>query len=330
MFFSLAWFFASSQNADLIIVDKYETAADSLSQLADYKNAIVFTKKALNLLQAQPQVSYGKLVSTFRSLGYLYRKWGKYPESLKYQNKAVSVAESKLESTHPELANAYNGLGAYHYALQDYQASLKFFQKALSIGLINGSNKVGDYYNNIGISQQGLGNSTDAIKTYSKALTYNLQENGLFHTATADNHENIGTLLYSLNDYEKALLHLDTAEQILDSLLEQNSLYFATVYNNKGVVYNAKGDSRNAFKFFSRCLKIYERYGYTNHPEIANIYSNLGLLLQEKGDLDAALSYFKRALEIRQSNFGEINLKVARTRLYIGNCYLKKSILTKH
>ncbi len=177
MFFSLAWFFASSQNADLIIVDKYETAADSLSQLADYKNAIVFTKKALNLLQAQPQVSYGKLVSTFRSLGYLYRKWGKYPESLKYQNKAVSVAESKLESTHPELANAYNGLGAYHYALQDYQASLKFFQKALSIGLINGSNKIGDYYNNIGISQQGLGNSADAIKTYSKALTYNLQEN---------------------------------------------------------------------------------------------------------------------------------------------------------
>ncbi len=41
------------------------------------------------------------------------------------------------------------------------------------------------------------------------------------------------------------------------------------------------------FKFFSSCLKIYERYGYTNHPEIANIYSNLGLLLQEKGDLDA-------------------------------------------
>ncbi len=320
---------AFGQESDGRLIAEYKTKSDSLGNLAEFKDAIIYRKKALNLLQIQSPVPYREIVISYRTIGYYLRRWGNYSESFYYQKKAVDVAEINLGENHPELAKAFNGMGGYYYGLQQYAQSLLYFEKALQIGLAINSEDIGDYYNNVGISQQGLGDQQAALATYQKALGYNQLAHGFYHENTADNYENLGTLFYSINQYDRAIQQLDSAEIILDSLRQPGSPDFASVFNNKGVVYNSIGDRRNALLYFGRSLKIYENYGMGDHPEIASIYANIGLLLQEKGDWDAALAYFSRALDIREANLGKINPKVARTHLYLGNCYLEKKYFDK-
>ena len=299
------------QQTDLALISQYIATSDSLGNAGDYKNAILFRKKALNLQQVVSPPHYEDLVSNYRTIGYYLRRWGKYSESLFYQKKALELAEDNLKPNSPEIAKSLNGLGSYYYSKQVFDVAFSFFQKALQISLASQLPEVGDYYNNVGIAQQALGDSEAAMETYRLALKHNLATLGFYNNKTADNYDNLGTLYFNLNQFEKAIAHLDSAE-------------FAGMYNNKGAVYNSMGDQRNALNYLEKSLAIYERFGGSNHPETANIYANIGLLLEQKGDWDKALAYFQKALAIRESNFGGKNAAVARTHLYLGNCYLEK------
>ena len=309
---------------DSILIEKFIADSDSLGNAGDYKMAILYRKKALNLQQFQRPAPYEDLVANYRILGYFYRRWGKFNESFSFQNKAVNLATNKLDPDHAEMARAYNGLGGYYFGKHEYELAFQYFQKALVISLKSNSDEIADYYNNVGIVQQALGNADAAMSTYKTALAHNLQYLGFYNNKTADNYDNIGTLYYGLSQFENAILHLDSAEIILDSLYPKGHANFAGMYNNKGAVYNSMGNHRKALDYLERSLELYEIYGAGNHPETANIYANIGLLLQDKGDWDKALAYFSKALTIRGSNFGNNNPRVAKTHLYLGNCYLEK------
>ena len=324
LFFSLASIHVQAQESDTRLVNRHHQASDSLAELSDYKNAILYRKKALNILQNQRPVKFDQLVRCYRTIGFYYRKWGKFKESLHHQKRAVEIAEKRLDSTHLELAKAYNGFGSYFYSQGIYDRSYTFFNKALQISLLAGYPTIGDYYNNVGIAQQHLGNDSSSLETYQKALDYNSARYGFYHQNTANNYENIATLYYNFGQYGTALNFLDTVELILDSLHQPGSPYFASVYNNFGAVLTSKGDYKRAIHYLDEGLRIYEKYLGGEHPDVANVYANTGLLLLDRGDLDKALAYFKKSMSIRESNFGKKNPLVARTMIYLGNCFLQK------
>ncbi|HFA48013.1 MAG TPA: tetratricopeptide repeat protein [Bacteroidetes bacterium] len=326
---TLAFIHARAQESDAFLVKNFLITSDSFANVAEYKSAILYQKRALNLLQTQTPVPYPKLVSVYRSIGFYYRLWGKFSESLFYQKKAVQIAESKLDKNHIELAKAYNSYGSYFNGIGQYNKSFEYFNKALQISLKAKLPTVGDYYNNVGIAQQNLGNLDASLKTYQKSLDYNRSKYGIYSSKAADNFENMGTVFFKLGRYDDAIVYLDTTEIILDSIYEQGSPYFASLYNNLGAVYTTKGDHRKALKYLEEGLKLYERYLGSEHPDVANIYANTGLLLQDRGELDKALAYLHKAQSIREMNFGKDNPQVARTHLYLGNCYLEKNIFDK-
>lgn len=311
------------------MVSQYVSESDSLGKIGKYKNAILLRKKALNLQQLIYPPPYSDLVQSYRQIGYFLRMWGKYSECFFYQQKAVSLAEKKLGDSHEELAKAYNGLGGYYFGKQQFSSAYDYFNKALEVSLDQGMEDVGNYYNNVGIALQGMGNPNAAMESYRNALNFNLERSGFYHQKTADNYDNLGTLFYNLNDFEKAIAHLDSAEMILDSLFSEESIHVAGLYNNKGAVYNRMGDHRNALRYLEKSLSLYVKFDSGQHPETSNIYSNIGLLLQQKGDYEKALAYFRKALAIREFNYGEMNARVARTHLYLGNCYLAKQDFEK-
>ena len=209
---------AFAQNTESDLVNKYITESDSLENTGDFKNAILLRKKALNLLQVQSPSDYKVLVETHLKLGRSYRRWGKYLDSFQYQQKAINLAEKHLSQDHKTLAESYNGLGGYYYGKQKFRLALEQFEMALSIALESNLKSTGNYFNNVGISYQALGDPTQAMETYIKALKYNQLTFGFNHKNTADNYDNIGTLYYNLNEFEKSLAYLDTAELILNNL----------------------------------------------------------------------------------------------------------------
>lgn len=313
-----------AQLDDAQLIKKYNQTADSLGKISDYKNAILFRKKALNILQSLSPPPYDQLVSAYRNIGYYYRLWGKFNEGREYQYRAVELAEQNLPPENLEVARAYNSLGSYYYNIGKFQQCYIYFNKALELGLKHDHALTGNFYNNVGIAQQNMGEKNEALTTYKTALQYNLNLHGFYHDRVAENHLNIGTLYSDLGKINQAIAHLDTAETIQDSILSVGAPAFAELYNNFGVIYTNKGDYRKSLDYLEKGLKLYEQHLGSEHYLVANIYANIGLLLKEKGDLDKALAYLKRAFSIRLQNFGEENPKVARTCLYLGSCYLEK------
>lgn len=315
---------ALAQESDSVLIAKYDNIADSLGKISDFKNAILYKKRTLNILQRQNPVPYAKLASTHRGIGFYYRKWGKFGESKSFQLKAVKLAEENLPPDHVELAKAYNSLGSYYFALGKYDLCYRWFIRALEIGISGEHDRTGDYYNNVGIAQQHLGQKTEALATYQTALDYNRKKFGLWNAKVADNFTNIGTLYNDLGNLQMSIIYLDSAEMVQDSVLSPDAPEFALLYNNLGAVYTSKGDHRQALRYLEDGLDLYKKHLGDSHPEVASIYVNIGLLLLDQGDVDKALTYFKKTYSIREKHFGLQSPFVAKACVYLGNTYLAK------
>jgi tetratricopeptide (TPR) repeat protein len=74
----------------------------------------------------------------------------------------------------------------------------------------------------------------------------------------------------------------------------------ARIYNNLGILYKSKGDSRRAEEYYLKCLSIREEVLPANHPDLATIYNNLGNLYSDKGDSRRAEEYYLKCLSIME------------------------------
>ncbi|MCB0519237.1 MAG: tetratricopeptide repeat protein, partial [Saprospiraceae bacterium] len=307
-----------------LLANQYDAKADSLAELPDYKKAILFRKKALNVYQNMRPVPYPQIVGEFRSLGIYYRRTGKMSDAEYYLKRSVELAEKRLDKYDMERAKAYNSYGVHFLTKGKLEDALGFFNKSLDINQRMHYPGVADNLNNLGIVLERLGNYQKARERYLQSLQSNLAEFGFYSQSVADNYQNLGSASYQLGEFDRSLAFFDSSLLILDSILPEKHPDFASLYNNIGALYNTKGDYQNAIHFLDKSLAIYDLQPYRNHPDIANIYTNTGVLLLDRGDLNKALSYFQRAYVIRLDNFGPAHHLVARSCNYLGDCFLAK------
>lgn len=84
-------------------------------------------------------------------------------------------------------------------------------------------------------------------------------------------------------DYDKSIE--ECTKQINDDAWDK-----AIAYNNRGIVYNAKGNFEKAISDYSRAIEL--------KPEYANAYNNRGVAYYAKGNLDRAISDYNKAIEL--------------------------------
>ena len=82
--------------------------------------------------------------------------------------------------------------------------------------------------------------------------------------------------------YEKSIDHYTEALKLNPQL--------TTIYNNRGSVYDNKGDPDNAIKDFTKAIKI--------KPDDADVYHGRGLAYGKKGDLKLAIEDFTKAIQL--------------------------------
>ncbi len=304
---------------------KYNRQADSLSNLSNYKEAILSRKKALNIYQNSKPVPFDFVVMEYRSLGVYYRRLGKLQDSEYHQRRAVELAEQHLNSKHPELARAFNSYGIYFLTLGKFEQALDYLNKSLAINQKWNPADMADNLNNLGVLYGNMGEYEKALDYYVQAKEISLAGSGLWNLKIVDNFINLGAVSSQLGDYDQALAYLDTSLLVLDSLLPARHPNFASVYNNIGAVYNIKGDYREAIHYFDKAITCNQ--ANQDSPEIANIYANIGLLSMDRGNLDKALLYFQQAYNIRLTYFGSNHPQVARICNYLGACHLQKKNL---
>ncbi|OFX36674.1 MAG: hypothetical protein A2X08_09890 [Bacteroidetes bacterium GWA2_32_17] len=112
----------------------------------------------------------------------------------------------------------------------------------------------------------------------------------------AISYNNIGTIYFQQNDYEKALKNFLTSLKI--EIADEKGI--AATYNNIGLVYEAQAKYDMALENYFTALKIQIKIG--DKRGIASSYSNIGIVYGEQTNYSMALKNHFISLKIRKEN----------------------------
>ena len=321
-----------SQQADTSLINRYLEESDRLVTTHQYKPAIRYQEKALQLCREAEPPLYDELVNIYGNIGRLFRKAGNYDSSFVFLRKGIRLGEKYLPDQHLTVLKNYNSLGIYYFfqgncrdALKNYAIVLEGYQAQLGPEDL----EVANVYNNMALCHEQLDDYDQALDYYRQTFNIRYKQLGAGHPMVADCYLNMGNCYFLLGDYDQALSFYEFALAIWQQTLDEDDPDFASIYNNMGVCYQSKGDYRRAEYLLELALDQNIRVMGANHPDVANAYNNLGINFFDNGDYNRALIYYQKALAIRLEHFGEQHHKVASVYNHIGNCYRKKKDFNK-
>lgn len=122
-------------------------------------------------------------------------------DAIRAQNdEAIYKAATQMLSQNSNDLKALNALGLYHYKKGRYLAAIFFFNRALQ-SHPNSS----EVYSNMGLSQLGLKEQRDGIRSFRKALEL---DPGNVHAAA-----NLGSIYVQNKEYNRAVVALEVANK---------------------------------------------------------------------------------------------------------------------
>lgn len=105
-----------------------------------------------------------------------------------------------------------------------------------------------------------------------------------------------GLIYRNISEYDKAIEHFGQSLVLFQKI--DGAISCATVHNNLGFTFWARGRYQSALKHLHSCLQVAEEIGHQRI--IATAYGNLGLTYMDLGDFDNALSCLKKQVQISQ------------------------------
>jgi tetratricopeptide (TPR) repeat protein len=158
-----------------------------------------------------------------------------------------------------------------------------------NIDSIQRHNLFGSAYTLKGVVYQKKGDYKLAIENLLKALdAFELSKDSSNIASVYTNLSNNFTLT---EDYDKALIYIHKAEEILI----KNKMYdhLPNIYQNIGNIYNNQGKLEQAAAIFKQTLDSAKIHNDFNN--IALALNNIGVYYEEKNNLDLAIEYYLKA-----------------------------------
>ena len=212
----------------------YYQIASAKDDQGEYKEAITFYEKALEIDKKTLSPNDPELAKTYNSIGSVYYNMGEYSKGLSYYEKALVIKQQSLPSNHPSLAMSYNNIGIVYYNMGEYLKALSSYEKALEI------------------KQQSLPSN---------------------HPSLASSYNNIGNVYQNMVEYSKALSSYEKALEIRQQSLPSNHPDLGASYNNIGMIYEKMGEYSKAQSFYERAVNIGQQSLPSHHPHL-QIYRN--------------------------------------------------------
>jgi|GEM_PF-2202376 len=288
------------------LINGYQRLGSSFEIRGEYPQAIEALNtgvKEVETLNSKSKAVQGALMSLLNERGLTYHYQSKYAEAVADYLKAVQIAES-FEQFTAKLAHLYNNIGNVYLEQKDYDRALEYYFKALSHAKQTGSTyMVANASNNIGAIYDTKGNHTEAIRFYNQALAGNKaigNDNDL-----GANYHNIAVMYRVLNQVNKALVYLDSAETILKKT--NNETYLLNVDATRITIYIQQKKFKEAEAFIASDLQLAKKIGKLQNT--ISLYDNAHELKSAEGDYKAALEWFKKKTKLEDSIFNETNSK---------------------
>jgi tetratricopeptide (TPR) repeat protein len=290
----------------------------------DYKQAICYYEKAIEILENTRPPNHPDLANPYSNIGSIYCDTGNYSKALLFQEKALEIRQKTLRPNHPDFVASYNSIGALYKSMGEYSKALLFHEQALEIQqktLPPNHPDLAISYNNVGIGYSSTGEYTKALSFQKKAFEIQQKTLPANHPSLAKSYYNIGALYKTMGEYSKASSFHEKALEIQKKTLPPNHPDLATSYNNVGMVYSSMGEYSKALSFQKKAFEIQQKTLPANHPSLATSYNNIGQLYESMGEYSKALSSHEKALEIQQKTLPPNHPHLATSYNNIGLVY---------
>lgn len=283
------------------IITLLNNLGSSWDAKGDYKQAISYYEKALEIGLQTYGVDNAELSSTYNNLGLTLDAKGDFNQAITYFEKTLQLDQQVYGGDSPKIAMVYNNLGSSLFAKGDYDQAVDYFEKALQIYLqtFNGKHpEVANTYNNLGTTFHFQKDYDLASVYFEKALLIFIEVYGERHPRIAAVYNNLGSILNADKKYDQAIHHFEKALQIDLYTFGEQHPSLATRYNNLGLSYKGKKDYKQAITYFEKALQVdLHTYG-EEHPNVATRYNNLGSTWSAKRDYNQAILCYEKSQTI--------------------------------
>ena len=293
-------------------------------QQGDYKEALSFYERALQVFQKIFPADHPQLASSYSNIASVYKNTGKYSQALSFYERAFEILRRSLPANHTYLAISYNNIASVYDNRGEYAKALSFYERALEIlreSLPANHPHLAISASNIGLVYQNMAEYSKALFFFERAIEIQLKSLPTNHPHLATSYNNCASVYDNMGEYSKALSTYERALQIRRKCVPSNHPHLATSYSNIAWVYKNTGEYSKSLSFFEQALDIQLKSLPVNQPSLAVSYSKLASMYQIMGKYSKALSTHERALEIRQKSLPADHPDFAITYNNIGSLY---------
>lgn len=275
--------------------------SDLALSISDEDQWTYYNKKALDLANKKLPTVKGKeriLYLTIKghatgNLGYYYDEHGDVKKSLEHYFKAIELYEQAGDQA--AKSNILSGIGVIFTNQKDYDEAFEYLNRSLELKLKYEPYDVSIIYLNIGAAYQGVGDSTQAINYYKKALESAEENKDFKGIAVASN--NIGSYYYAHNSPEASFYYMKRAIENYKKAGDIAGEAFSTA--NLGGCFRNVNELDSAEYYMLKAKEISEKI---DNPELTqNIVEHFYFLNVAKEDWQNALMNFRQAIKIRDS-----------------------------
>jgi tetratricopeptide (TPR) repeat protein len=258
----------------------YSNLAYIKSNQGDYRNALRYQEKELEILQKILPPTDRALAASHCSINVLHYMMGEYSKALLSHQKVLPMQQKTLPPNDPNLAISYRSLGTMYCTMGEHLEALSSCEKAIEIQQISlppNDPELATSYNNIGLIYQKMGDYSKALSSHEKALEIRQKSLLPNHVELADSHNSIGLVYRAMGDNSKALLSHQTALEIQQKTLPSSHHELAVSnYNIGGVHYNME-EYQRALEFYECALSSFKISLPPHHPTIKSLLNDIKL-----------------------------------------------------
>lgn len=300
-----------------------------------------FFKQSIELSQQRDNAK--QLGDSYNRIGLLYRGTGRYEEALASYQKSITFKEK--DGNILGTAATLNNLGSLYRIMGEKEKAYESYLKSIEIKEELGEER------SVGGAYLNLGNWLSEEAEYENAMLYyqkyrDVQESFGDTTGLSLVILNMGNVFFSQGAYEDALANYLESLSLLNQAGITEERLIAARLEKIGLVYEKQGYSDLAIEYYTKALKIYEKfkdpqrngrllqnigiifenlhlpdsslfyynravseYETLNNKElVAFVYNNIGVIYNAKNEYNLALQYFEKSLDVYEKSGNQRSL----------------------
>ena len=240
---------------DGVLADKHPKKLNVVSiqgafyrKIKNYEQAEKSYKKAIKLLKSTTITEEDSLslIEYHLQLANCRSDMGDYDAALDYTNIASDFAQQLYDKS--SLARTYLVQSKQFLNKKDYEKTIDIATKGINLYsiLAPNYNDISGFYINLGAAQYNMGDYTNALLNYTKALGFGKEADNKKNICTCYN--NIGLIYTKKKDYKKA-------KSYFNKIINEQSLFCNDLaYNNLADVYKGQNQLVQAEEFYKKAI----------------------------------------------------------------------------